>query len=265
VKNKNIKIVFFTTHKYNNKDENMSANIVQATRLSTVRSSVGPGATPKQAQTATVTTTDAASSVSDGGDDWRVSLRIPSEILKDNPVFTPFGDTGNRMIFPLNPTIVMGQRSNYQSITPTHTNYAFHAYQNSQIEDILVTGDFFVQNSNDAKYWIACLHFLRTMRKMFYGSSSDYLGNPPLVTRLNGYGRYVLNDIPVLITQFTVDMTSDVDYIQCTMDDGKVNYVPTQSQFAVTCTPNYSRRTHSTFDLKKFAKGGFVDTGEGFV
>lgn len=255
MKNKNIKNVFFTTHKYYNKDENMST-----------RDANQNTAVPETSKNATVTTTDAASSVSDGGDDWRVSLRIPSEILDDSPVFTPFKeDTGGRMIFPLNPTIVMGQRSNYQSITPTHTNYAFHAYQNSQVEDILVTGDFFVQNSNDAKYWIACLHFLRTMSKMFYGASSDYLGNPPLVTRLNGYGKYVLNNIPVLITQFTVDMTSDVDYIQCTMDDGKVNYVPTQSQFAVTCTPNYSRRTHSTFDLKKFANGGFVDTGEGFV
>ena len=226
---------------------------------------VGKGGAPLERIPTNVVTTSAARSAADLGNDWRVNLKIPSEIQEDNPVFEPFDATGNRMVFPINPTIVMGQRSNYQSITPTHTNYAFHAYQNSQVEDILVTGDFFVQNSDDAKYWIACVHFLRTMNKMFYGNG-EYLGNPPLLTRLNGYGKYVLNNIPVLISQFTVDMTSDVDYVPCEVPgDDKLNYVPIQSQFAVTCTPNYSRRTHSTFDLKKFAKGGFVGGPEGFV
>lgn len=222
------------------------------------------GATPVRSTVVTATAVQRPSSQEDPTTDWRVSLKVPSEIRNDT-VFAPFVETGNRMIFPVNPTVILSQTASYQSIAPTHTNYAFHAYQNSQINDIVITGDFFVQNNEDAKYWVACIHFLRTMTKMFYANSNPQ-GNPPLVTRLNGYGDFVLNNIPVLITNFTVDMVNDVDYVPCDpLGDGKITYAPTQSQFSVTCAPNYSRRTHSMFDLKKFADGGFTGGSEGFV
>lgn len=196
--------------------------------------------------------------------DWRVGLSVPREI-QGGAVLEPLAVTGDRMIFPFNPVIFMSQRANYSTITPTHTNYAFHAYQNSQIDDITITGEFFVENESDALYWVAAIHFLRSMTKMFYGDS-DPLGNPPLVSRLNGYGKYVLNDIPVVLTNFTVDLPGEVDYIPCYIQgDIDPNYVPTQSQISVTCSPNYARRSHSKFDLKKFADGGFVGGPEGFI
>ena len=34
-----------------------------------------------------------------------------------------------------------------------------------------------------------------------------------LFVKLNGYGDYVFNNVPVVITTFTVDMPSEVDYI----------------------------------------------------
>jgi hypothetical protein len=101
------------------------------------------------------------------------------------------------------------------------------------------------------------------MTKMFYGKSK-LLGNPPLVARLNGYGAYVLNDIPVLITNFTTDLPQDVDYIPCTAD-GKMNYVPTQCVFTVTCAPNYARRSQSRFSLEDYAAGIHTGGPEGFV
>lgn len=199
--------------------------------------------------------------------DWRVSLSIPTEIA-DSPIFASFmgeGGTGGRMVFPFNPVIMLGHSAAYSTISPTHTNYPFHAYQNSSIDNITITGDFYNENEADALYWVGCVHFLRTMTKMFYGSGPN-VGNPPLVTHLNGYGKYVLNDIPVLITNFTVDLPADVDYIPVIAPgDPAPNYVPTQSQISVTCTPNYARRAVSRFDLKKFADGGFVGGSEGFI
>jgi hypothetical protein len=203
---------------------------------------------------------------SDAGD-WRVSLSVPTEIA-DSPVFASFmGDNGTkgRMVFPFNPTINLGHTATYAKITPTHTNYPFNAYQSSSADNITIAGDFYSENEADALYWISCVHFLRTMTKMFYGNG-DNVGLPPLVTHLNGYGKYVLNDIPVLITNFTVDMPPDVDYIPVTVPgDPAQNYVPIKSTITVTCTPNYARRAVSRFDLKKFANGGFVNRPEGFV
>ncbi len=199
--------------------------------------------------------------------DWRVSLSVPTEIA-DSPVFASLlgeSRTGGRMVFPFNPTILLGHTASYATIAPTHTNYPFNAYQNSKPDQITITGEFYSENEADALYWVACIHFLRTMTKMFYGNG-DYVGNPPLVSHLNGYGKYVLNDVPVVITNFTVDLPNDVDYIPVVVPgDPAPNYVPTKSQITVTCVPNYARRAVSRFDLKKFANGGFIRGKEGFL
>ena len=209
-------------------------------------------------------------SVSDPSD-WRVSIEVPSVILDEGDILAPLREssgssafnTGNRMIFPFNPTVLLSHSANYSQIQPTHTNYPYNAYENSQVDAITITGEFYQENENDAKYWIACLHFLRTATKMFYGNSTP-LGNPPVVCRLNGYGKHVLNDIPVVITNFTTDLPVDVDYIQCTVN-GMVNYVPTQSAITVTLQPQYARRSQAGFNLNEFAGGGHVNGPEGFV
>lgn len=223
------------------------------------RSSNIPNAEPQQRQITVPTVVD---NINRQSEDWRVSLSLPSAIEAGN-IMKPLRDIGNKMIFPFTPTVQLSHTANYSQITPTHTNYVFNAYQNSKVENISVTGEFVVENEADAKYWIACLHFLRSMTKMFYGSGEN-LGNPPLVSRLNGYGKHVLNNIPVLIQNFSIDLKNDVDYVPCQID-GQTDYAPTQSTITVICLPNYARRTHSKFDLSKFARGDFVNKPEGFV
>lgn len=209
--------------------------------------------------------------------DWRVSLAVP-DVIRSGPVLEPLlGATGtnNKMIFPFNPTIVYSHTANYTTISPTHTNYPFYAFQNSQVDQIQLAGEFVSENEADARYWIACVHFLRTMTKMFYGNG-EYLGSPPPLSRLNGYGKHVLNDIPVIITNFTVDLPSDVDYIPCAVNGtvdtpvgpqsvSEINYVPVQSNITVTVVPNYARASHSQFNLKSFAAGNFIGDEKGFV
>ena len=203
--------------------------------------------------------------------DWRVSISVPEIFQQEGNILAPLRDgngesafnTGNRMIFPFNPSVLLGHSANYSQIQPTHTNYPYNAYESSQVDAITITGEFYQENENDARYWIACLHFLRTATKMFYGDSNP-LGNPPVVCRLNGYGKHVLNDMPVVITNFTTDLPQDVDYIQCTID-GVVNYVPTQSSITVTLQPQYARRSQSGFSLTQYASGGHINGPEGFV
>ena len=208
--------------------------------------------------------------VSDASD-WRVSISVPDVILDNGDILAPLREasgssafnTGNRMIFPFNPSVLLSHSASYSTVHPTHTNYQYNAYENSQVDNITITGEFYQENENDAKYWIACLHFLRSATKMFYGNSYP-LGNPPVVCRLNGYGKHVMNNIPVVITNFTTDLPVDVDYIQCTIN-GQVNYVPTQSSITVTLQPQYARRSQSGFSLNEYASGGHINGKEGFV
>ena len=203
--------------------------------------------------------------------DWRVSIQVPTVLLDKGDIMAPLREesgsgafnTGNRMVFPFNPTVLLSHSANYSQIQPTHTNFPYNAYENSQVDAITITGEFYQENENDAKYWIACLHFLRSATKMFYGDSNPQ-GNPPVVCRLNGYGKHVMNNIPVVITNFTTDLPVDVDYIQCTVN-GMVNYVPTQSAITVTLQPQYARRSQSGFSLNQYAGGGHINGPEGFV
>lgn len=222
------------------------------------------GANPSVKKNTTAQVVDSTTSNKIGSNDWRVSISIPETISNISGPMDPLRNkTGGRMVFPFNPVILLSQSANYSPISPTHTNYQFFAYQNSQIDAITITGEFINENSEDAAYWLGCIHFLRTVTKMFYGNSAP-LGNPPLICRLNGYGKHVLNNIPIVVTNFTIDLPAEVDYIPCVVDS-EINYVPTTSQITVTCNVNYSRRSHSKFSLNEFAAGGFVNKPEGFI
>ena len=219
----------------------------------------------------TITRAIISSDISTRNDsDWRVSISVP-EILLVGDILAPLKanddasafNTGNRMVFPFNPSVLFSHTANYAQVQPTHTNYAYNAYENSQVDAITITGEFFQENENDAKYWIACLHFLRTATKMFYGES-DPLGNPPPVCRLNGYGDHVLNNIPVVVTNFTTDLPQDSDFIECTVN-GLKNFVPVQSTITVTLQPQYARRSQARFSLNQYAAGGHIGGDEGFI
>jgi hypothetical protein len=230
----------------------------------------GFGAAQNKSRTISRAIIASSNSVTEASD-WRVSISVPNIILDEGDILKPLREssgssvfnTGNRMIFPFNPTVLLSHSANYSQVAPTHTNFPYNAYENSQVDAITVTGEFYQENENDAKYWIACLHFLRSATKMFYGNSYP-LGNPPVVCRLNGYGKHVLNNIPVVITNFTTDLPVDVDYIQCTVN-GLPNYVPTQSSITVTLQPQYARRSQSGFSLNQYASGGHINGDEGFV
>jgi hypothetical protein len=72
----------------------------------------------------------------------------------------------------------------------------------------------YVEDSKNALYWIAMVHYLRSISKMFSGNDPK-TGNPPPIVKLNGYGAYVFKNVPVVITNFGLQLEKDVDYISC--------------------------------------------------
>jgi len=222
-----------------------------------------------------------------GEKDWRVSLSVPNISAFKSPLLVPLSETGNKMVFPYTPTVIMSHTANYNGTNPTHTNYTYFNYVNSQVDQITITGDFIVENPREAQYWIATLHYLRSATKMFYGDQENG-GNPPPIVRLNGYGDYVFNNVPVVITNFTVDLQPDVDYIEAsvggvshnpldetgidvspnlinTTGNGATSYVPTRSTFTVAVQPIYSRKSVAQFSLANFVSGTYVQNGKGFI
>ena len=109
-----------------------------------------------------------------GDNDWRVSISIPPVIRELNSsLLNPLVDSGERMIFPFTPSVIFSHSASYSSMQPVHTNYPFYNYQNSAVDAITVSGDFFIETNEDAEYWVAAVTFLRTLTKMFYVVDGD--------------------------------------------------------------------------------------------
>jgi hypothetical protein len=187
--------------------------------------------------------------------DWRVRLSVPSN-MSDSFLLKPLKETGNSLVFPYTPSVFVTHTANYDAVQPTHSNYPFRVYQNSQVDSINVTGSFTVENSREGLYWIAMQHYLRSVTKMAYGKSAN-AGAPPPVVKFNGYGDYVFNNVPVVVQTYNFTMMPDVDYIKVDVGPNGT-WVPVQSELAVTLLPAYSRDVVNKFSLDSFVSGGYL-------
>ena len=217
---------------------------------------------------------DNSFSSSQAGDDWRVRIELPSiDAWQTSSLLSPLQTSSNSMIFPVTPQILIQHVANYSPMSPTHTNYAFPVYSNSNVEDITITCEWPVENENDGRYWVASVHFLRSITKMFYGNSS-LRGAPPPICYLHGYGNYIFKRMPIVVKMFSMDLNQDIDYIKVPLNStesftafgdatssANYTYVPVLGRISVTVGPAYSRDEVRQFNLDQFTKsgqGGFI-------
>lgn len=210
--------------------------------------------------------------------DWRVKLSLPTGAFASSDLLKPLVET-NGLVFPYTPQISISHQAQYQVTSAVHNNYPFLSYENSKVDQITITGDFYCEDSTEARYWVAAVHYFRSVTKMKFGSDAD-AGAPPPVVKLNGYGDYVFKNVPVVVTNFQMDLPKDVDYIATglarTQQPGKasdvatksatssanagqgVAWAPVKSTFTITVQPLYSREQQRNFSLDKFVKGDYV-------
>ena len=144
-----------------------------------------------------------------------------------------------------------------------------------------IIGEFPVQNSDDAKHWVATVNFLRTITKMYFGKEQALKGNPPPIMHLSGYGDHMFNKVPVVVNTFNVELRPGIDYISTKQSDvysqrpGNIDvlnqdgasqtWAPTLSNISVLVTPIYSRESIKKFSLSEFARGQLSGKGEGEI
>ena len=164
--------------------------------------------------------------------DWRVRLSLAptSNYLYNDPdcgpVLWPLYNTDG-VIFPYTPAIDMGYRANYTPYDLTHSNYRGYFYQNSAIDQINLRATFTAQDTVEANYLLAVIHFFRSVTKMFYGQDAQR-GSPPPLCYLSGFGDYQFSKHPVVVSQFNYNLPSDVNYIRAqTTTDVGTNLQPT--------------------------------------
>lgn len=155
-------------------------------------------------------------------DDWRVRLSLATsakylyKIAKPGDLLYPLAATDG-IIFPYSPVIQTAYRANYDPLDLMHSNYKLYFYKNSNVDEIQLTADFTAQDTTEANYLLAVIHFFKSVTKMFYGQDGNNgpkAGTPPPLCYLNGYGQYQFNEHPCLVSNFTYNLPNDVDYIR---------------------------------------------------
>jgi len=162
--------------------------------------------------------------------DWRVRLALSpgSNYLynsSDPGILGPLKTTSG-VIFPYTPSISVNYAATYGQVNPVHSNYKIVQYENSSVDSISISCDFTAQDTFEANYLLAVIHFFRSATKMFYGQDQNPKpGTPPPLCYLFGLGQFQFNAHPLVITSFGYNLPADVDYIRAG-DPGSANGAP---------------------------------------
>lgn len=211
--------------------------------------------------------------------DLRARIRVPKNYIKSSTIGSERNELSNGIIFPYTPQITYDYKADYAPINAVHSNYTQYFYKNSSVGSINITARFTVQNSKEAKVYLATKHLLSALTKMPYGSDFGAGSGPP-VCRMDAYGPYMIKNVPIVITNFRVEFPADVDYFdssgftttnnrtdaQLAEDLGlsqdelisptpsveDSNFVPVISNFIIACQPLYSRNEMLNFNVRNF-------------
>jgi hypothetical protein len=150
--------------------------------------------------------------------DWRFRMSLaPSAdylYMAHNPgILAPLRSTEG-VLFPYTPSINIVYSAGYNAQDITHSNYKIYTYKSSAVEAITITGDFTAQDSVEANYLLAVIHFFKSVTKMFYGQDQNpSRGVPPPLVYLRGFGQYQFDWHPAVISSFTHTFPQDVDFV----------------------------------------------------
>ncbi len=196
--------------------------------------------------------------------DWRVMLRVSEKLSpfmaerlyyilgeggykntavgksnQTNGLLRTLTETGG-VVFPYTPSINYSQTVDYQEVNLNHTNLQIKSYSNTPPPNITLTGKFTANNTEEARYLAAVIHFFRTVVKSDFGLKSYKLaqkdtnerdlsrgvpGSPPPILYLSGFGDLMNNETPVLIGSYSFDLPDDKDYIEVTLDGNNMGNI----------------------------------------
>lgn len=171
----------------------------------------------------------------------------------------------NGVIFPYTPTITgLSHNVSYTAIDMVHSNQEYYAYKNTEALKLTISGQFTAANYREARYMLAVMHFLRSCTKMRFGTGEPEAtrGLPPPVLLLSGYGPYIFNDLPVIITNVTFEYPNNVDMVPVM---GKVNgqdqalaWVPVLQNISVSLTEQNTPARSREFKFSDYVNGNLL-------
>jgi hypothetical protein len=197
--------------------------------------------------------------------DWRVRLRLAQNAkylyaaAAQDEILWPLKQSDG-VIFPYVPTVTTNYQASYDRRELTHSNYRGLFYKNSFVNDIQITGTFTAQDTPEAQYLLAVIHFFRSVTKMFYGQDEQRGAPPPLVF-LSGFGQYQFNNHPCVVSSFNYNMPNGVDYIRIDPNNQGQNLVVNRNQISSSPSSTIESALRRVTSLINVATGTAVQPG----
>lgn len=195
-----------------------------------------------------------------------------NSIYGGNGLLTPLRAT-NGMVWPYQPTISWSQSVIYEPMDMVHVNQEIMAYNRTPAAKFTVTGDWSVQNQQEGLYALACIHFLRSVTKMYFGENDPNAGTPPPVLQFDAYGQYMFNQLPVIVTLYSVGLPNDVDYVPVDLANAQTyGYAQTRSNIPgysnIQTTPSlqsFVNSANQSLIAARVWKRDLLSSGDGYV
>ena len=245
--------------------------LTESEQLALASGSATPPSNPSGYDGQVISTSGGAGAVASDSD-WRIKLQLApgAKYLYESPDVTSTDKNApphilyplhvtKGIIFPYMPTIQVGYKASYDSQDLVHSNYKLHFYKNSSVDDVQITAEFTAQDTVEAKYMLAVIHFFKSVTKMFYGQDvGPRGGTPPPLCYLTGLGAYQFNNHPIVITNFAYNLPNDVDYIRTETNDafsaGGISSIKKQQPKSNIFSKFLSDRRLGSSNLNKFAQ-----------
>lgn len=149
-----------------------------------------------------------------------------------NPTILSFLRPTNGMVWNYTPIVSESRTVNYETEQPVHSNSSYNNYKSTGNTTFTIQGDLYANTATEAMYLLSSLHFIRSMTLMDFGRKAAanqvpgraVVGAPPPILLLSGYGRYMYNDIPVILKSYNITLPNDVSYIQVPVNTATSTY-----------------------------------------
>lgn len=194
--------------------------------------------------------------------DRRIRLRPKSGISQfvgTSEVLKPLIST-NGFMFPYTPTVQLSRQAKYSDHSTVHNIQDYKAYTGTSAVTFEISGVFTAQNKDEALFMLACYHFMKASTLMSFGKDSMNVappGTPPPVLLLSGYGSFMMNDLPSVIEDFSMELPNDVDYIEITVAGSVIN-LPTRTTMSIKGTVQNTPATLRKFDWGAYLNGSLM-------
>lgn len=203
--------------------------------------------------------------------DWRARLRPKAggverfygQIDSGDTLLRPLKESGG-IVWQYTPTIFMSGSAEYSETLMQGMNYPINTFISSRPPDIPITSDFSANDIYEARYLLAIMSFLKICTKAAFGDDAvarGTAGTPPPVLLFEYLGDHGFNKVPVVITNWSMQLPDNVDYVPVKVGT-TTTYVPTLTNILINLKPQYTpHKLRRRFSVEGITSGAQYTDG----